>query len=145
MRTKQNRVVALVTKRRASGESHVRVVSVHPPKFCTISVEAKWRAAENSFSARLRCGTFCAHSFAFPPTPMPLCDSLLLAIGTFHAQTLNTSLLGVKTAQKLSKGFTVKNVRFVDRSRASREASFKNVSRSPAASAYCQSTLKIGP
>lgn len=108
--TKQNRVITLVAKGRTSNESHVRIVGIQASQFGAVSVQTKWRAAERILVCEPEAQIIvCAHSFAFPPTPIPLCHRIL-ARRQFHARALDTSLLGVKTAQKLSKGLTVKNV-----------------------------------
>lgn len=78
--TKQNRVITLVTKGRASSKSHVRVVGIQGSQFGAVPVQTKRRAAERVSVSDVRMYIVYPHSFAFPPTPMPLCHRTLARI-----------------------------------------------------------------
>jgi hypothetical protein len=78
--TEQNRVITLVTKGRASSKSHVRVVSIQGSQFGAVPVQTKWRAAERVSACDVRMYIIYPYSFAFPPTPIPLCHLTLARI-----------------------------------------------------------------
>ena len=71
--TEQNRVVTLVVKGRASSKGHARLVGIQSSQFSTVPVETKWSAVWKGCWCAARMDNVYPHSFAFPPTPMPLC------------------------------------------------------------------------